>query len=68
MENNNSNKGINADKVNPSLFSVDLGNAEYTIIIEVVNTLVGMSVIQNAHRYRKFNIMELKQEQKAQIK
>lgn len=46
----------------PSLFSVNLKNAEYTIIIEVVNTLVGMSVVHNAHRYRNFNIMELKQQ------
>ena len=39
------------------LFSVDLKNPDYTIIIEVVRTLCGMSVVKNSNSYQNFNLM-----------
>ena len=40
---------------------VDLSNPDYTIQIEVVQTLCGLSVIPQGRSYRKFNLIELKE-------
>ena len=45
-----------------SLFCVDLNNAEYTIIIEVCRTLVGMSVVKDAKWFKNFNLTIIKGE------
>lgn len=41
---------------NPQLFDVDLTSPDYTIIIEICRTLVGMSVVKNASDFNNFNL------------
>ncbi len=45
--------------VSKPLFRVDLGNPDYTIIIEFCRTLCGMSIVANTNSYKKFNLMVL---------
>ena len=54
---NEKNEAANTDE--KPLFTVDLSNPDFTILIEVCRTLCGMSVILNASSYRNFNLFEL---------
>lgn len=42
-------------------WKVQLKNPEYTLHVEVVKTLCGISVIRNCHAYGNFNLHELKE-------
>jgi tRNA acetyltransferase TAN1 len=42
--------------------TVDLNNAEYTIIIQVLNHVAGISIVQNYQKLKRFNIEELLKE------
>lgn len=43
------------------LFRVDLSNPDYTILIEICRTLVGMSVVKNAGAFNNFNLIVTKE-------
>ena len=49
------------EKCPPSLFSVDLTNPDYTVVIEVCRTLCTMSVIKDAHSYQLFNLLKIQE-------
>jgi len=53
--------GKDAGKDATQLFTVDLNHAEYTILIEVCQTLCGMSVIPNADAFRNFNLIVMRE-------
>lgn len=53
---------IETDSKFPPLFGVDLGNPDYTIIIEVCRTLCTMSVVKNAQSYHHFNLMKIQEQ------
>lgn len=50
---------LNVKKQN--LFRVDLSNPDYTILIEICRTLVGMSVVKNAADFNNFNLIVTKE-------
>lgn len=52
---------IETDNKFPPLFGVDLGNPDYTIIIEVCRTLCTMSVVKDAQSYHHFNLMKIQE-------
>ena len=44
-----------------NLFTVDLSDPDYTILIEICRTLVGMSVVKNAAAFNNFNLIVTKE-------
>lgn len=47
----------------PPLFGIDLGNPDYTIIIEICKTLCTMCVMKDAQSYHHFNLIKMQEEQ-----
>jgi len=45
----------------PQLFTVNLKDAEYTVLIEVCQTLCGMSVIPNVDAFHNFNLIVMRE-------
>jgi hypothetical protein len=45
-------------QINPMTF-VDLQNPLYTVYIDVVNSIVCLSVLSNFSKYRKYNLLEV---------
>lgn len=49
------------EKTVPPLFGVDLGNPDFTIIIEICRTLCTMAVVEDAQSYHHFNLMKIQE-------
>lgn len=56
------NESKEKESVSGSYFRVDLKNPNYTIQVEICRTLCGMSVITNCRQYKKFNLLEIREE------
>jgi hypothetical protein len=54
-------KNDNKKEEYPPLFGVDLGNPDFTIIIEICRTLCTMAVVKNAQSYHQFNLMKIQE-------
>ena len=50
-----------------SLFRVDLGSPDYTIIVEICRTLCGMSVVSNANSFKRFNLIVCQEEYHSKV-
>jgi tRNA acetyltransferase TAN1 len=59
FESTSTSQELNLKKQN--LFKVDLSNPDYTILIEICRTLVGMSVVKNAADFNNFNLIVTKE-------
>jgi len=69
-------KGSSGDKVvvveekatlpKKQLFKVDLKDPEYTILIEICQTICGMSVLPNARAFHNFNLIALREKAKSE--
>jgi len=51
----------------PQLFTVNLKDAEYTVLIEVCQTLCGMSVIPNVDAFHNFNLIVMREKAEEEV-
>jgi tRNA acetyltransferase TAN1 len=45
----------------PAEWKVDLSNPKYTLVVEIMKTLCGMSIIENIKEYGNFNLVEMRE-------